>query len=705
MEIENNYFFSIYEDFLNSNFELFPDEKRKGITDPVQELRSQLAQFIIYYLNSFSTKSINLSITLNKIILILISYFRKETNIRNDYIKDEKILKILKYIDKNYGQNINMDKIAEINFISASSLSKLFKKETGKLFSKYLNEIRVNRSLMDLLYSSLSIDEIAYKNGFTNSRTYRRRFKEYFGKSPSEYREKSSIGENIKIEDDFNLQFNDSTLTIETLYSFINSKKENISKGNIVETNKKIVLDSTISREQILPNKIIHIGSLEMLFEDSVFSELETIKKDIGLDYIGINSIYNNFPKSYSNDLVDEFYVFSEFGRFDSIIEYLFNNDIGYFYQIELEDFKGKNSNNYFCLIRFLRNLKNLFGEKALNKIQINCIFKINNINQNYNQFKIIYNDLKNIYENIEIGASIPCAYPNYNFNSTGDKEIYVKHIVPLCDFLSFTSEPNKIYDYSKNDIANMDFFNEFVYKETITIRDLVGKWNVNIPIILSEWNTLTGEKQSINGTFFRAAIILQEILKLDLLIKSYGFWINAGIYKNYKLDKNNKYNGLELFHNYSGKKPVYHVLALSSRLKGKVKFLGRECMFLQNSDKYQLLLWNPNYFNPKLSEEIRFMESKSVLYNIEIPNIDNNIYQVKRFDLSRGNGAIYYVYKDFKSKYPIDIEARNYIGNESKPKLSIFDVNIKNGFSYSFVLDTNAIILLEFTPIYYENL
>lgn len=217
--------------------------------------------------------------------------------------------------------------------------------------------------------------------------------------------------------------------------------------------------------------------------------------------------------------------------------------------------------------------------------------------------------------------------------------------------------------------------------------------------MVLSEWNTLTGESQDVNGTFFRAGIILKEILKLDLLVESYGFWLNTGLYGNYKLDKENNFNSLELFYNYSGKKPVYNVLLIASRLKGNVKFLGEECMLLQDGENYQLLLWNPNYFNPKLSSEIKFLESKAIIYNIDIPYIENGNYQVKRFDLSRYQGAIYYVFQNFKSKISIDLETRDYISNASKPSLSVFDVIIEDGFKYSVTLDTNAIVLLEFKP------
>lgn len=705
LEINNKYFFSIYEDFLSSKFELYPNEEKRGSTDAVQELRSQLAKFIMYYSNSSSTKNISLSITLNKIVLNLISYFKKEENLGKNYIKSENIINILKYIEKNYYEEISIEQLAKDNYMSPSSFSRLFKEKTGKLFSKYLNETRVNKSLMDLLYSSLSIEEIAVKNGFGNGRTYRRRFREVFDKSPTEFRENAILETGEKEEEDFNIIFKKSSTALETLYYFISSQKENISQENIVENNRKIVIESKINRKQILPSKIIHLGSLDMLLEESVFEELKMVEKDIGVDFIGISSLFEEFPSSYLMDPVEKDNVFSEYGRLDFITKYLIKSKIGYFYQLNLDDLKNRKNNNYFRLISYIKSIKNAYGRKVLKKFRINCIFNRENIEENYNQFKLVFEECKLIDEYIEVGASIPCVYPDYDFIDENDEKIYTKDLIPLCNFLSFTSEPNKIYDYSKNNIANMDFFNEFVYKETLKIKSLVDRWNVDKPLILSEWNTLTGEKQSTNGMFFRAAIILQEILKLDLIIESYGFWINAGVYKNYKLDKKNKYIGLELFHNYSGKKPVYHVLSLSSRLKGNVKFLGKECMLLQNDDKYQLLLWNPNYFNPKLSEEIRFLESKVVLYNIEILDMESNKYQVKRFDLSRTYGAIYYLFKDFKSLYPIDLESREYITSGSKPKMSVFDADIKEDFTYSFVLDTNGIILLEFTPKYYEGI
>lgn len=700
LNIDNSYFISIYDEFLNTLFEYYPAKRNSGKISYVNELKMELSSLIISYANYSSTNKINTSIILNKIILLLVSYFRKRSDTNSPYVTNNKIVEVLKYIDKNYHKDITMEKLSDKIFMSPPSLSKLFKEETGILFNVYLNKLRVNRSLKDLLYSRMTIEEIALGNGFKNSRTYRRRFKEVFNESPSKYRSNKNTKKDTKCEKDrFILE--DSEEIFETLYSYISLPEDPVKKNYIASNNKEISINNSIDREQILPNKIVHIGSLEMLLQSDVVRELKMTLNDIGMDYIGVSNIYDNFPKTYLSDEVEEYYVFSDYGKFDSIIEGLIKNSIGLFYQIKLRDVARRQDNSFVQIYEFLKHIKNLYNGQLLKNIKLNLILDINNIKQDFKIFMKIYRKIKEIDREISIGASIPCTYPNYEFLNKEDEKLFVGKISQYCEFLSFTSDPNIIYDRNENEIVNMELYNEYVYKETGRVKDILDKWNISLPLYLTEWNTLTGKKQSINGTFFRGAIMLQEILKLDLYIEAYGFWLNSGLYKNYKLDKDNKYNGLELFHNYSGKKPIYNVLTLASRLKGRVRALGKEHMLLQDRENYQLLLWNPNYFNPKLSEQLKFLETKAMTYNIEVADIKDNYYQIKRFDLSRYDGAIYYNFQNFKSRYPIDMEARRYISDISIPKMSIFDVNIIDGFKFSFRLDTNAIILLEFRPIY----
>lgn len=73
-------------------------------------------------------------------------------------------------------------------FLSKPYLSTLFKKETGKKFSSYLQEVRLEKSRNLLQNSKLTIGEIADEAGFFDSAHYSRAFKEHYGCSPLEYR-------------------------------------------------------------------------------------------------------------------------------------------------------------------------------------------------------------------------------------------------------------------------------------------------------------------------------------------------------------------------------------------------------------------------------------------------------------------------------------------------------------------------------------
>ncbi|HHW30940.1 MAG TPA: response regulator [Clostridiaceae bacterium] len=101
------------------------------------------------------------------------------------------------YIRENYTESdLKLNKIADANFINYSYLSYLFKKTTGKNFSSYLTEVRIDEAKKLLLHSSLPINEIAKRVGYQNYQNFHYAFKNICGKSPNTYRMQYS-GQNI----------------------------------------------------------------------------------------------------------------------------------------------------------------------------------------------------------------------------------------------------------------------------------------------------------------------------------------------------------------------------------------------------------------------------------------------------------------------------------------------------------------------------
>lgn len=99
------------------------------------------------------------------------------------------IQKTVNHIDFYYARQISLKSLAEEFCVSPSYLSGLFRKEVGITLTDYIRKIRIERSLILLNTSVLSIQEIAEQVGFLDVNYFTRTFKKYHGISPKKYRE------------------------------------------------------------------------------------------------------------------------------------------------------------------------------------------------------------------------------------------------------------------------------------------------------------------------------------------------------------------------------------------------------------------------------------------------------------------------------------------------------------------------------------
>lgn len=98
------------------------------------------------------------------------------------------ILKLLRNIEKNYSKDLNLKEVSETYNINSIYLGQLFQKETGILFSDYLNNFRVNKAKKLLVETSLKAAEIGELVGYANKNYFYRKFKDIVGITPSEWR-------------------------------------------------------------------------------------------------------------------------------------------------------------------------------------------------------------------------------------------------------------------------------------------------------------------------------------------------------------------------------------------------------------------------------------------------------------------------------------------------------------------------------------
>lgn len=98
------------------------------------------------------------------------------------------INKAICYTCHNYWEPLTIERMAEYLGLNKCYFCQLFKKETGKTYSQFLNEIRIEKSKELLKNTDMSILDIALSVGYNNQNYYTMAFKKITGVTPLKYR-------------------------------------------------------------------------------------------------------------------------------------------------------------------------------------------------------------------------------------------------------------------------------------------------------------------------------------------------------------------------------------------------------------------------------------------------------------------------------------------------------------------------------------
>lgn len=100
-----------------------------------------------------------------------------------------RIHKVEKYVHDHFKEEIRLDDVAGLVFLSPTAFSRFFKIHTGRTFSDYLIEIRLGCASRLLVETLQPVQEICYECGFNNISNFNRIFKRKRGYTPSEFRD------------------------------------------------------------------------------------------------------------------------------------------------------------------------------------------------------------------------------------------------------------------------------------------------------------------------------------------------------------------------------------------------------------------------------------------------------------------------------------------------------------------------------------
>lgn len=97
---------------------------------------------------------------------------------------EQKVAKIIAYFNEHYTEKINMDDLAEMVFISSSSLRQHFKKITGKSPLQYQKELRLQNARRLMFKENFDATRAALEVGYESPTQFNREYARMFGEPP-----------------------------------------------------------------------------------------------------------------------------------------------------------------------------------------------------------------------------------------------------------------------------------------------------------------------------------------------------------------------------------------------------------------------------------------------------------------------------------------------------------------------------------------
>jgi len=102
--------------------------------------------------------------------------------------KTVRLKKVHEYVMNNYANEISVRAAADTAGMNVSAFCRYFKQMTGRTFSRYVREIRVDYAQQLLINTNLASGEICFECGFGSVAYFNKCFKSICRKSPLEYR-------------------------------------------------------------------------------------------------------------------------------------------------------------------------------------------------------------------------------------------------------------------------------------------------------------------------------------------------------------------------------------------------------------------------------------------------------------------------------------------------------------------------------------
>jgi AraC-like DNA-binding protein len=158
----------------------------------LQEEKMEIVNFLNAILSEYHTKHAGYQDIISSILQTVIIKITRLLKNANHHSISSVCLEVKKYIEDNFRQELTLNDLANLVYVSPYHLAHVFKEEVGLPPIQYMIQCRIEEAKRLLEHSNLSVKEIASIIGYENSNYFNLLFKKVTGNPPGKFRKMKS---------------------------------------------------------------------------------------------------------------------------------------------------------------------------------------------------------------------------------------------------------------------------------------------------------------------------------------------------------------------------------------------------------------------------------------------------------------------------------------------------------------------------------
>lgn len=666
------------------------------------------------------------------------------TKVHHAAKKSDRLTRIVHRISDNYHTDISLSQIAEEEFLSVSYLSRYIEKNLGQSFKSFLNSIRLTHAFNDLMSGDESIDSIAEKNGFPNTRSFVAVFKAKYDALPSSYRKQNTVStaestdqkatplEYAKIE---------QTNYLAKLGTYLSDEIQllNASATDMhLVTIEPIDIRKSQKRLKHTFKQIFAIGKATDLLDKKVQDMFVELQRDIGFKHIQFHGFFNEDVIGYFYGNTDD--PIFNYDIIDSIIDVILTNKakplikLGFEHKDSLlitellrtPSTMSKSLKKWNFIVKdFIIHLMTKYGHSevltwifTLQEEGDREILTINKQNEyRFSQLYLTtYKTIKSLDQHLIFG---PIALMPYMIVDTPIVDAFFEFcLTHRCtpDFLSFKFFPITAKNLGKQlhpDNLQLspqpDAMHDFIHKFKTLLQ---STYLSHLPLYMTQWNSSISNRDLLNDTCYKSAYIVKNIVENYDEIDSFSYWQLTDYNSEFKPGIELYHGGLGLFTKNGIKKAAYNAFWLLNKLGNHLLDSGDGYFVTKSEDSIQILLYHYVHFTPlyALGETYDmthtdrytpFAAHHTKEFSLTLTHINRGTYITSEYSLSRQHGSSFDTWVSMFSMPVTSEEEILLLKSKSQPGLTKrrIEVNEKH-VQLSFTLEPHEVKLIKLTPI-----